>query len=123
MLLAAAATVALAADDAPKGAKPAAACFSAAGFRGWRAGDASTIYIRASHHRFFRLDLVGVCPAVTAPGARLLTIFRGTQQICSARDWELRVAGPGMPATLCQVRSMTPLSARQVAALPESERP
>lgn len=123
MVLAAAASMALAADSAPQSAKSPHACFSAANFRAWKAADGSTIFVRASRHRYYRLDLMGVCPQLTMPGARLITIFTGSRQVCSARDWNLRVAGPGMPAILCQVRSMTPLSPAQVAAIPGDERP
>jgi hypothetical protein len=123
MVLAAAASMTLAADGASQGAKSPDACFSAANFRAWKAADGSTIFVRASRRRYYRLDLMGICPQLTMPGARLITTFTGSRRVCSALDWNLRVAGPATPATVCRVRSMTPLSPAQVAAIPADDRP
>jgi hypothetical protein len=123
MALAAAASIMLAADGAPRGAKAPHSCFSAANFRAWKAADGSTIFVRASRQRYYRLDLTGICPQLTMPGATLITTFTGSRRVCSALDWQLRVAAPGTPPTVCEVRSMTPLSPAQVAAIPEDERP
>ena len=52
--------------------KPAAHCFSTTQFDGWRAADATTLFIRADVDRYYRIDLAQECTALTAPDAQLI---------------------------------------------------
>jgi hypothetical protein len=100
-------------------------CLLVSQFEAWRAPDASTINIRVGLNEYYRLELAARCPALTFPGARLISRPRGTGAICSAIDWNLAVAegGPDDFPMPCIVRSMRRLSAEEAAALPPKEKP
>ena len=99
-------------------------CFSASEFENWRAADAKTLFIRVRPQRIFRLDLAGECSLATWPDAHLITKFSGSDTICRAVDWDLKVAIPpnGIPEP-CIVKAMTELTPEQAAALPKGQRP
>ena len=99
-------------------------CFTANQFENWRAADARTIYIRVRGNHYYRLDLGGECSELLAPEPRLLTTFRGSNLICSALDWDLKVSA-GLNGTVepCIVKMMTMLSPAEVAALPKKTKP
>ena len=104
---------------------PQNACFFINEFRGWKAPDARTIYIRVGTDRIYRLDLAADCALLTFPDAHLITKAHGTDTVCSALDWDLRVSQPpgaGAPET-CIVKQMTLLSAAEAAAIPPKFRP
>lgn len=115
---------------APAIAQPAAPalpgnqCFSITQFENWRAADAKTIYIRVRGNHFYRLAMGGECSAALQPGAQLVTVFRGSNLVCSALDWDLKVR-PGLHeiAEPCLVKTMTEMSPDEVAALPPKARP
>ena len=95
-------------------------CFTTTEMGNWRAADASTIYVRVRMNKIYRLDLKDRCSLLTAPGARLLTTFRGANLVCSPLDWDLKVgAGIGGNVEPCIVKAMTPLSPDEAAALPK----
>ena len=108
----------------PALAQPARECFNVTEFGNWRAGDARTIYISVRPNKYFRLDLKGQCPFLLAPGARLLTVFRGPDLVCSGLDWDLKVsAGIGGGVEPCIVGGMTRLTPEEAAALPKAMKP
>lgn len=100
-------------------------CFYVNQFQNWRAADNKTIYIRVSVDRFYRLDLTASCPAVMWPDSHLIMNIHGPDTICSAVDWDLKVAqsGPGGMAVPCIVKSMTELSPTEAAAIPKKFKP
>lgn len=101
------------------------ACFFINEFRGWKAPDARTIFIRVGAERIYRLDLAADCALLTFADAHLITRSRGTDTVCSALDWDLRVSQPpgtGAPET-CIVKQMTRLSTAEAAAIPPKFRP
>jgi hypothetical protein len=110
--------------------KPAPRCFSMRDFENWKAPDASTMYIRVGLNRYYRLDLSGKCPALTWPSSHLITKTRGSDQVCSGLDWDLAVSdstggigrGGGFRQA-CIVKTQTPLSAADVAAIPKKFKP
>jgi hypothetical protein len=104
--------------------KPAGQCFSSTQMGNWRAGDASTLYIRVRLNQIYRIDLKNRCSFLTAPGARLITTFRGSNLVCSPLDWDLKVSsGIGGAVEPCMVKAMTPLSPEEIAALPKKAMP
>ena len=121
---------ALAQAIAPAAAQPASPpppgnqCFSTTQFENWRAADARTIYIRVRGNHFYRLAMGGECSAALLPSAQLVTVFRGSNLVCSALDWDLKVR-PGLHEIPepCVVKTMTELSPAEVAALPVKARP
>ena len=115
---------------APAAAQPAAPasagnqCFFTTQFENWRAADAKTIYIRVRGNNFYRLAMGGECSAALLPSAQLVTVFRGSNLVCSALDWNLKVR-PGLHEIPepCIVKTMTKLSPAEAAALPVKARP
>ncbi len=99
-------------------------CFRAQDWQGWKATpDERTIYIHAIGHDYYRVDLVDRCSQLNSPGAHLVNQVRGSDEICSAVDLDLKVStGMGF-ATPCLVRSITPMSDDEVAALPRKLKP
>jgi len=100
-------------------------CFRIEQFQSWRAPDAKTIYIRVLSDKYYRLDLAGACPALKMPDAHLITHTRGPDTVCSAIDWDLKVSeGPSFQfSEPCVVKTMTPLSAADVVAIPKQFKP
>ncbi len=100
-------------------------CFPITLFETWRAPDPHTMIIRVSTNRFFRIDMANACPALTWPGAHLITTWRTSGWVCNALDWDLKVSndvrsGFAMP---CIVSGMTEMSPQEVAQLPPRYRP
>jgi hypothetical protein len=105
----------------PAVAQPAAnACFLITEFRGWKAPDTKTIFIRVGFDRVYRLDLTNTCSLLRSPGSHLITKTAGPDLVCSAIDWDLSVSQPppGNIPEHCIVKKMTLLSPDEVAAIP-----
>jgi hypothetical protein len=74
--------------------------------------------------RYYRLDLSGRCPALRWPAAHLVTVFRGSDTVCSALDWDLKVSqAPNGISEPCIVRQMTQLSPAEASAIPPKFKP
>lgn len=111
---------------APADAQPAQnACFLITEFRGWKAPDAKTIFIRVGFDRVYRLDLTNTCSLLSSPGSHLITKTRGPDLVCSAIDWDLSVSQPppGNIPEHCIVKKMTLLSPDETAAIPQKFKP
>jgi hypothetical protein len=94
-------------------------CFFANQFEGWKAPDDKTLFIRVTPHRYFRLDLAGTCSSITFPGSHLVTVFHGSDAVCTALDWDLKVVqSPHGIAEACIVKSMKELTPEEAAAIP-----
>ena len=105
-------------------APPPRSCFFVSQFENWKAPDENTIYIRVNLSKYYRLDLANKCPMLLWPDAHLVMNVRGPDTICSAIDWDLKVndsmhSGP-VP---CIVKTMTPLTPEQAAAIPPKFKP
>jgi hypothetical protein len=101
-------------------------CFTLDEFHGWRAPDDKTVFIRVNSDRYYRLDLASSCPTLIRADAHLITHSIADNRICSTTDWDLSVArsGPGARASMrCVVKTMTQLSAQDVAAIPKPFKP
>jgi hypothetical protein len=109
--------------------KPAAAenqCFPISEFENWRAPDDKTMYLRVNLNEYYRIDMSGECPELTYPDAHLITVWRGSSEVCGPLDWDLKVAdgiGPGSFAVPCIVKAQTRLSPAEVAAIPKKFKP
>ncbi len=103
---------------------PKKSCFFTSQFENWRPADRKTIYIRIGVKRFYRLDMQNECPALTSPDPHLITTFRGSNSVCTALDWDLKVSrGAGSIGEPCIVKTMTELSPAEAAAIPKGARP
>ncbi|MGC1304593.1 MAG: DUF6491 family protein [Caulobacteraceae bacterium] len=127
--LAAAAAVAIvclgagqaAAKDGPKSARQ---CFLSRDYEGFRPIDDHSFYIRVNVNDFYRIELEGACPEITYPDARLITVVRGSDEICGPLDWDLKVgeSPPSIPVP-CIVKSQTKLTPAEAAAIPRKQKP
>jgi hypothetical protein len=109
----------------PMQAPPANRCFYMNQFQGWKAPDAKTIIIRVNLHDYYRLDLAAECYLLKVPDSHLITKTHGPDSVCSAIDWDLSVGESGMGSVPepCIVKTMTPITPADVAALPPRFRP
>jgi hypothetical protein len=113
----------LAADAPPAPTAKSSMCFRPDQFQSWRAPNAATIYIRVTHSHYYRLDLVGKCPEILQPDSHLDTRFDGTNMVCEALDWNIKVVSPFGIAQSCIVKAMTALSPAEVKAIPKEFKP
>jgi hypothetical protein len=112
--------------EARKPAAPENQCFPITEFQNWRAADAKTMYLRVGVNDYFRIDMSGECPELTYPDAHLITVWRGSSEVCGALDWDLKVAdgtGPGSFAVPCIVKNQTRLTPAEAAAIPKKFKP
>ncbi len=99
-------------------------CFFVNQFENWKAADAKTINVRVNLHQYYRLDLSAPCPALLWPSAYLVTSWRGSSSVCSALDWDIKVGqSPGGIESACIVKTMTPLTPEEAAAIPKKYKP
>ena len=113
-----------AADPAGSSGANGTQCFLIRNFDNWKATDAKTIYIRVNLNQYYRLDLGSQCPALLWPDARLITKWRGSDSVCSALDWDLKVSnGIHGFAQPCIVKTMTKLDPAAAAAIPPKFKP
>ena len=99
-------------------------CFTTQFFNTWKAADDRTIYIKVGLHDFYRLDLANRCPALLSVNPHLVTQWRGSNWVCNALDWDLKVSrGVGLGADPCIVQAMTPLTKQEADAIPRKFKP
>ncbi len=99
-------------------------CFYDIDFESWKAPDPQTMYIRVRGHRYFRVELSSKCYNLMVPAAHLITVFHGSDLVCSPVDWDLKVAQDihDIPEP-CIVKSMRLLSPAEVTAIPKKYKP
>jgi hypothetical protein len=101
-------------------AKPKSQCFYANDWQSWKASDDHTMYVRVGVRRVFRLDFASSCHSMTWPDVHLITVFRGSNSICSPLDIDLKVSDGHGFAEPCIVSGMSELTPDQISALPKS---
>lgn len=113
------------ADSAAKDAapKPARSCFSLSDWSGWSAPDKNTLLMRVRNREVYRVDLSHGTSQLTSPGVHIVSIVRGSDQVCRPIDLDLRVSDSMGFAMPIMAKSITRLSAEEVAALPKRDRP
>ena len=123
-VLLAAAAPALA-DSAAKDAapRPARTCFSLSDWSGWSAPNKDTLYLKVRNRDVYRVDLSHGTSQLTSPGVHLVSIVRGSDQICAPIDLDLRVSDSMGFAMPIMAKSITRLTTEEIAALPKRDRP
>ena len=106
-------------DAAPK---PARACFSLSDWQGWSAPDKDTLLMRVRNRDVYRVELSHGTNQLTSPGVHIVSIVRGTDQVCRPIDLDLRVSD-GHFAMPIMAKTITKLTKEEVAALPKRDRP
>lgn len=122
--LAAAALMGLGAGSALADTANHNSCFLSSNWDGWKSPDPSTIYLRVSMNRIFRLDLAHPAHDLDDPGVHLVTTIRGSAWICSPLDLsQLSVSDNHGIREPLFVRSITELTPEEARAIPPRFRP
>lgn len=109
---------ALAAADSPR-----TPCFYITQWQGWKAPDPNTLYLGVNLHDVYRVDLSAGSPQLLWPDARLISLVRGPNSICSAIDLQLSVSDTNGFRQPLIARKLTKLTPEEVAAIPKKFRP
>jgi len=123
--LAAASLSGLGARSALANSPSRSSCFLSSNWGNWKSPDPSTLYLRVTTNRIFRLDLSHPSYRLNDPSVHLVSEVRGSSWICSPLDLQpLYVADNhgGIREPLF-VSRMTELTPQQVAAIPPKYRP
>jgi hypothetical protein len=125
LLVASAPALAANAPDEAKdaAAKPARSCFYLSDWEGWSAPDRDTLYLRVRNRDVYQVKLSHGTSQLTSPGVHLVSVVRGVDSICHPLDLDLRVSDGYGFAMPIMAKSITKLSAEQVAAIPKKDRP
>lgn len=116
--------VLLLAGASPALADPHPRCFNMAEMNGWRSPDGKTIYIRTGVDHYYRIDLARECSTLKSIDPHLVLTNRQGGEICSALDLDVKASeSPGGILEPCFPRTLTELSAAEVAALPKAAKP
>ena len=125
-ILLAAGAPALADPGAPEAQakpKPVRTCFSLSDWDNWTAPDRDTLYLKVRNRDVYQVDLTHGSGMLTSPGVHLVSVVRGVNTVCGPLDLDLRVSdGYGMAIPI-MAKSVTKLSAEQIAAIPKKYRP
>jgi hypothetical protein len=120
--LLAAAMILPAAASAQPAKPPARQCFFSRDWRGWKAVDNKSMYIRVGLNQIYRVEFSSGCPGLTSPNAHLITSSH-TDSICSALDLDIKVSDLQGFSTPCIASKLSKLSAADMAAIPEKLQP
>ena len=98
-------------------------CFWARDWQGWKSPSPNLIYIRVGGRDIYRIDLSSGSSSLDWPDQHLITVFRGSDSVCSPLDLELYVSDDhGMREPLF-VKAITKLTPDEAAAIPPKFRP
>lgn len=120
------AATAFAATEKPAtGAPEHSACFSSMQWKGWKAKDEHTMYIRVGLRDVYEVGFKQGCRQAQYPDAHLVTVFRGSNYVCRPIDLDIAVSdsGPGAISVPCIATSLRKLPAAEAAAIPKKYQP
>jgi hypothetical protein len=101
-----------AAADAPNGRR----CFNVRTVSDFSSAGRDAINVRAGGNRYYRLDILGVCPNIDFSFRLALRSRSGSSWVCDPTDAEVIVRGPtGLER--CPVVAMRPLTPPEVEAI------
>jgi hypothetical protein len=99
------------------------ACFYTKDIRNHTVGDDHTLYLNVANRRFYRVGMSGSCLAgATSSDPIVIQNPPGANDVCRPIDLDVGVTMGGF-INHCIVRSITPMSPAEVAALPSRLRP
>ncbi|CAN5606146.1 DUF6491 family protein [soil metagenome] len=107
----------------PAARKPARACFSLSDWDGWSAPNKDTLYMKVRNRDVYRVDLSHGTNQLTSPGVHLVSVVRGSDQVCQPIDLDLRVSDGFGFAMPIMAKAITRLTPEEIAALPKKDRP
>ena len=99
-------------------------CFSVSDLSGWSSPDGNTIYIRIGVNRYYRIELGRRCSSLKSINPQLVLTNRQGGVICSVLDLGVKATeNPGGVLEPCFPKTISQLSAVEVAALPKNAKP
>jgi hypothetical protein len=115
---------ALAATETQPAAASERACFSARDWKGWKARDETTMYLKVGLHDVYEVGFKSGCRRMQDISAQLITVFRGSTTICGPLDLDIKVTdSAGTPAVACIASSVRKLSDAEAKAIPKQFQP
>jgi hypothetical protein len=115
---------ALAATDPQPAAAPKQACFQARDWKGWKARDDKTMYLRVGLKDVYEVGFASGCRRMQDIGAQLITVFHGGTNVCGPLDLDIKVTdSSGTPPVACIASSVRKLSAAEAKAIPKKLQP
>lgn len=106
--------------NAASGAPAGRQCFHASTVNGFSAVDDNALDVQVGTNRYYRFDLVGVCPDIDWTETLALRTTAGSAWICAGADAEIivpnRITGPQR----CLVTSVRPISRDEYRAKPKN---
>ena len=98
-------------------------CFGVEEVQRYHGHGDQTLIVRTRTDRYYAIGFAGRCPNLLRPDASIVLSSRGaTSLICRPDDLRATITASDFPTT-CAVTSITGLSAADVAALPDRDRP
>ena len=94
-------------------------CFYLSDWRGWSAPSENVIYMRVHMHDIYRVELSSGTSLLQAPAVHLVSEVRGPDSVCYPIDLDLWVSdGQGFKERL-MAKSISKLTAAEIAAIPK----
>ncbi|HEX3363673.1 hypothetical protein [Phenylobacterium sp.] len=107
-----------AAQDAPPSHTDHRSCFFIHEWQGWKSPSPMVLYLRINRRDVYRVDLTSGSPNLQRSDMHLISETRGSDVICSALDLQLSVADTQGFREPLIAKSLTRLSAEEIAAIP-----
>jgi len=104
-------------------ADAARSCFLSQDWQGWSSPSPNVLYLRVRLHDIYKVTLSAGSSQLQNPTVHLVSIVRGSSNICSAIDLDLRLADNSGFATALIADSLTKLTPDEIAAIPKKYRP
>ena len=79
--------------------------------------------MKVRHRDVYRVDLSHGANQLTSPGVHLVSVVRGSDQVCQPIDLDLRVSDGYGFAMPIMAKAITRLTPEEIAALPKKDRP
>ncbi len=98
-------------------------CFLSRDWQGWKSPSPNVIYLRVNVSDVYKVTLSAGSPRLQGPDVHLNSLVRGSSNICSAIDLDLRVSDNNGFATPLIVDTLTKLTPEEIAAIPRKYRP
>ncbi|MGI9170163.1 MAG: DUF6491 family protein, partial [Caulobacteraceae bacterium] len=98
-------------------------CFLSRDWQGWKSPSPKIIYLRVNVSDIYKVTLSVGSSMLQSPDVHLDSIVRGSSNICSAIDLDLRVSDNNGFATPLIAESLTKLTPEEIAAIPKKYRP
>lgn len=111
------------AQDAPPSQTDRRSCFFIHEWQGWKSPSPTVLYLRINRRDVYRVDLTSGSPNLQRPDMHLVSETRGSDVICSALDLQLSLADTQGFREALIAKTLTRLSADEIAAIPRKSLP